>query len=307
MQEMSSLRTSWVVVVTRRRVIRLPLSRLVVCAAVVLIAGVVASVGSVLRWRDDYRGQVHDVAWLREDVEKKGKLIREQHHALSSVVAELAQLRRESLTLQSLRDQVRVLGHLEGEHDVSVEVARGQPRESSREDSAAVMLGYAYDDIDGLRSVTRETSDTLSLLVALLEDQNGIRPDIPSMFPLTGKRSISSAFGWRRSPWTKRKQYHRGLDIRGPYGKPIVAAANGRVTYAGRDPGYGNLVVINHGSGIYTWYGHLSRIHVRKGTEVERGQKVGALGSTGRATGPHLHFEVRVNGVPVDPERYFVN
>ena len=78
------------------------------------------------------------------------------------------------------------------------------------------------------------------------------------------------------------------------------------MTYAGRDPGYGNLVVINHGSGIYTWYGHLARLQTRKGETVEQGDRVGTLGSTGHATGPHLHFEVRVNGRPVNPEKYFV-
>jgi murein DD-endopeptidase MepM/ murein hydrolase activator NlpD len=304
---MSSLRTSWLVIVTRHRVIRMPLSRLVGCVGVILLAGALVGAGSILRWREDYRGWLQDLAWLRQGSAAKLELVQEQHRALSALVGELSQLREESLELQSLRDQVRVLGHLEGEHDVSKEVVRSRPLETPVRGSATVMLGYAYEDIDVLRNVTRETTDTLSLLVALLEDQTGIRPDIPSVWPVVGKRSISSPFGWRRSPLSHGNGYHRGIDIRGPYGKPIVAAADGRVTYAGRDPGYGNLVVLNHGSGIYTWYGHLSRIHVRKGAEVARGERIGALGSTGQATGPHLHFEVRVNGVPVNPERYFVN
>ncbi len=304
---MSNLRTSWVVIVTRRRVIRMSLSRLVGCVGVILLAGAFAGAGSILRWREDYRGWIQDLARLRQGSAAKRELVQEQHRALSALVAELSQLRDESLELQSLRDQVRVLGHLEGEHDVSKEVVRVRPLETPVRGSATVMLGYAYEDLDLLRNVTRETSDTLSLLVALLEDQTGIRPDIPSLWPVVGKRSISSSFGWRRSPLSLGNSYHRGIDIQGPYGKPIVAAANGRVTYAGRDPGYGNLVVVNHGSGIYTWYGHLSRIHVRKGVEVERGERIGALGSTGQTTGAHLHFEVRVNGVPVDPEQYFVN
>jgi len=304
---MSSLRTSWIVVVTPRRVIRMPLSRLMMCVSVAVLAGVVATGGTVQRWRDDYRGRLDDVAWLRHQSREKRELVREQHRALSAVVAELAQLRNESLRLQSLRDEVRVLGDLEGEHDVSVETARARPLETPAQNSATVMLGYAYEDIELVRNVTQETADTLSLLVALLEDRTGIRPDIPSMWPVSGIRSISSTFGWRRSPLSRGGRYHRGVDIRGAYGKPVLAAATGYVTYAGRDPGYGNLVVVNHGSGMYTWYGHLSRIHVGKGAKVTRGQRIGVVGSTGQATGPHLHFEVRVNGVPVNPEQYFVN
>jgi murein DD-endopeptidase MepM/ murein hydrolase activator NlpD len=304
---MHNLRTSWVVVVTRQRVIKMPLSRVLLSVVVLVVAGMLASGSTVVQWRDDLRAQVQDLAWLRQHSAAKTDLVREQHHALSAVVAELAQLREEAQRLQSLKDEVRTLGHLEGEHDVSVQLARSTALETPIDSSAAVMLGYAYEDIDLLRRVTRETNDTLALLIALLEDRTGIRPDIPTLWPVSGTRSISSEFGQRRSPWTRRIQHHRGVDIRGPYGEPILAAASGRVTYASRDPGYGNLVVINHGSGIYTWYGHLARISVEKGAQVKRGQRLGKLGSTGRATGPHLHFEVRVNGIPVDPQRYLVN
>jgi murein DD-endopeptidase MepM/ murein hydrolase activator NlpD len=304
---MRNLRTSWVVVVTRGRVVKMPLSRVLFCILGLVLAGMFAGGNTVARWRDDYRARLQDLAWLRQHSAAKTDLVREQHRALSAVVAELAELREEAMRLQSMKDQVRTLGHLEGEHDLSLQLARTTPLETPADSSATVMLGYAYEDLDLLRNVTRETNDTLALLIALLEDRTGIRPDIPTLWPVSGKRSISSGFGQRRSPWSRRVQHHRGVDIRGPFGEDILAAASGRVTYASRDPGYGNLVVINHGSGIYTWYGHLSRINVEKGAQVKRGQGIGKLGSTGRATGPHLHFEVRVNGVPVDPERYFVN
>jgi murein DD-endopeptidase MepM/ murein hydrolase activator NlpD len=305
---MRSLRTSWIVVVTRRRVLRMPLSRLVLYLTPMVLVGALGITAATVQWRDSYRAQLQDLSWVRQQLAENRALVQEQHHALSAVVGELAHLREEALTLQSLKDEVRALGRLEGEHDISVQLARLRPLETPLRDSATVMLGYAYEDLDLLRSVAQETGDTLSLLVALLEDRSGIRPDIPSMWPVSGGvRAISSSFGRRRSPVTRRIQQHRGLDIRGRYGTPIRAAATGRVTYAGRDPGYGKLVVINHGSGIYTWYGHLSRMHVRKGQAVERGGRIGALGSTGRATGPHLHFEVRVNGMPVNPERYLIN
>jgi murein DD-endopeptidase MepM/ murein hydrolase activator NlpD len=303
---MRSLRTTWIVVVTRRRVLRMPLSYVVVCVFVLGLIGGVAGTGAALRARGDYLAKLRDISWLRRQSVEHQQLVQDQHQVLSVIVAELAQLRDEALKLQTLKDEVRSLGRLEGEHDVSMQAVRARPLETPIDDSATALLGYAYEDLDLLRSVTEETRDTLSLLVALLEDERGIRPDIPTLWPVTASKSISSGFGQRRSPWGKQIQHHAGVDIRGPYGTPIRAAASGRVTYAGRDPGYGNLVVVNHGSGIYTWYGHLARLHATKGQMVGQGDKIGTLGSTGRSTGPHLHFEVRVNGRPVNPEKYFV-
>lgn len=112
---------------------------------------------------------------------------------------------------------------------------------------------------------------------------------------------ISSRFGFRRDPFTGGGAMHSGLDFRGPVGAPIHAAAAGRVVFAGRRGGYGNVVEIDHGNGLMTRYAHMSRIGARVGDTVGAGASIGAIGSTGRSTGPHLHFEVRINGRAVDP------
>jgi murein DD-endopeptidase MepM/ murein hydrolase activator NlpD len=109
---------------------------------------------------------------------------------------------------------------------------------------------------------------------------------------------VTSPFGWR---WGR---MHEGIDLGAPYGTPIAAAAAGVVIYAGWLGGYGNLTVIDHGGGLATAYGHQSRIAVSLGESVAQGQIIGYVGSTGHSTGPHLHFEVRVNGQPVDPLGY---
>ena len=100
------------------------------------------------------------------------------------------------------------------------------------------------------------------------------------------------------------RSMHPGIDISASYGSPVTAAGNGGVIFAGRDPGYGGVVIVAHGGQLDTLYGHLSALYVREGQSVRRGQAVGAVGATGRATGAHLHYEVRVNGAPVDPRRY---
>ncbi|GAW93103.1 peptidase M23 [Calderihabitans maritimus] len=118
-----------------------------------------------------------------------------------------------------------------------------------------------------------------------------------------GKR-VSSGFGWRRNPITGRRQFHAGVDIAASYGNGVYAYAEGKVVYAGWAGGYGKVIFIDHGNGLETRYAHLSRIYVKVGEKVRAGQRIGAVGSTGRSTGPHLHFEVRVNGRPQSPWKY---
>ena len=123
---------------------------------------------------------------------------------------------------------------------------------------------------------------------------------IPSVQPVA-KLLFTSNFGIRSDPFRGTAAMHAGVDIPGPTGTPIYATADGVISHAGRRGGYGNLVEINHGKGIATRYGHLSRIMVADSTRVVRGQLIGLMGSTGRSTGPHLHYEVRMDGHAVNP------
>jgi murein DD-endopeptidase MepM/ murein hydrolase activator NlpD len=119
-------------------------------------------------------------------------------------------------------------------------------------------------------------------------------------WPVSGP--ITSPFGYRSDPYGGGgSEFHPGLDIGAPMGATVTAAAGGTIIYAAAYGGYGNAVIIDHGNGVSSLYGHLSQIFVAEHQEVQRGQAIGAVGMTGRATGPHLHFEVRVNGQPVDP------
>jgi hypothetical protein len=117
--------------------------------------------------------------------------------------------------------------------------------------------------------------------------------------PVPGRQS--SGFGWRSDPINHNAKFHRGSDVRAPHGTPIDAAGNGLVIFAGRQNGYGNVVYIDHGGGLVTRYGHMQKIVTSKGASVSAGQQIGMVGSTGRATGPHLHFEVRLDGRAVNP------
>jgi len=122
------------------------------------------------------------------------------------------------------------------------------------------------------------------------------------LWPARGR--VTSGFGFRQHPIFGTREMHTGIDIGAPTGSPVFAARAGRVTVAGYESGYGRLVVIDHGDGVTTWYSHLSVIAVRVGQLVQYGEPVGQIGSTGFSTGPHLLFEIRVNGRPLDPLKY---
>jgi len=126
---------------------------------------------------------------------------------------------------------------------------------------------------------------------------------VPQLAPAADDR-ITSRFGFRRDPFNGSSAMHNGIDYRGKTGSPIYAAASGRVSYAGRRGGYGKVVEISHGNGMMTRYAHLSRIDVERGQAIGGGEVLGGLGSTGRSTGPHLHFEVRINGRAVNPRPF---
>ena len=127
----------------------------------------------------------------------------------------------------------------------------------------------------------------------------------PTIWPVNGK--LEGGFGGRRNPFGgSGYEFHSGQDIEAPWGAPVVAGASGRVTFVGWQNGYGQLVVVDHGGGLTTRYGHLSHIDVEVDQTVSRGQLLGKVGSTGRSTGPHLHYEVRINDQPVNPMQYLL-
>jgi murein DD-endopeptidase MepM/ murein hydrolase activator NlpD len=123
-------------------------------------------------------------------------------------------------------------------------------------------------------------------------------------FPTAKGTPITSRFGWRIHPIKGDRRFHTGIDFGAAMGTPIYAIANGKVEFAGQRGGYGNAVIVNHGGGKSTLYGHASKLYVKEGQQVVRGQMVAAVGSTGMSTAPHLHFEVRINDKPINPRPY---
>ena len=165
----------------------------------------------------------------------------------------------------------------------------------------------------GRADVFREESVALQKRMEILDDSFGrveeawgerlkVLASTPSLAPLSG--FFSDGYGWRRDPIDGSREFHKGVDIVAPTGTPVRAAADGLVTASGRMAGYGAMIQLSHGYGLASRYGHLSKILVAPGTRVKRGEVIGLVGSTGRSTGPHLHYEVLRSGNQVDPRKY---
>ena len=177
----------------------------------------------------------------------------------------------------------------------------GAPRQEVSYANALTALANPEDTFGLLRTLLEGLESRLNVVQRNVERRNALAKATPSIWPAHGW--LSSTMGRRTDPMTGGADYHSGLDIAGDKGQAVYATADGVVTHAGRQGAYGNLIVIDHGFGLETRYGHLSGFQVKQGDHVKRGDLIGRLGSTGRATGTHLHYEVLANGRLLNPLR----
>ena len=158
--------------------------------------------------------------------------------------------------------------------------------------------------LDSLDKKVKAQEQEARALKSYFEDQQALLASAPSIWPVRGW--VTSDFSVRLDPYTGERVMHEGIDVATGMGTPVRAPADGTVVFAGQEGGYGHVLVLDHGYGLKTRYGHLSRINVKVGEKVKRGQFVAAVGNTGRSTGPHLHYEVRVNGVADNPRKFIL-
>ncbi len=194
----------------------------------------------------------------------------------------------------------------EGESDEASSIMEDEDVErqyASRGGGDSRVLDRAAANITVLQNLIPEQADSLEMLKGEVDEYVKLLAATPSIWPAWGR--VTSGFGMRRSPFNRSiMEFHRGIDIAAAHGTAIYATADGRVTSAGYRSGWGNLAIISHGYGFETYYAHMSGFAVSSGQWVKRGQVVGYMGRTGRVTGTHLHYEVHVNGVAVNPANY---
>jgi murein DD-endopeptidase MepM/ murein hydrolase activator NlpD len=232
-------------------------------------------------------------------VERVERDVERERVVLGDIVAREQQTRFELAALATQRTQLVDAAEAQ-RRSVSSEVAQLEELSAAQE----AELERFIRERQRLEEERRAAADAQRRRAAQLAGQ-AIPPPTntgaPGTFSWPASGPITDPFGMRMHPITHRWRMHTGMDIGAPMGSTITAAAGGRVIYAGWEGGYGNTIIIDHGGATSTLYGHCSQLFVSEGQDVARGQAIGAVGSTGESTGPHLHFEIRINGTPVDP------
>jgi murein DD-endopeptidase MepM/ murein hydrolase activator NlpD len=247
---------------------------------------------------------------VRQRLEQAERMIVDQNAQLMGLVGNITELQGDLGRIQQFDARLRAIMNMEPD----ASYAGGDAADSRSPDFSRSYLPLYRQELMVRRMNTflRQLSETVNLeevlqqeLLHAMRDNREMLAITPSIWPVEG--FVTSRFGYRVSPVSGRRDFHKGLDISARIGTPIVAPAAGTVSFAGEDGAYGNSVRIQHGGGVITGYAHMQRLAVKEGQSVRRGTVIGNVGNSGRSTGPHLHYEVVINGVPVNPMRYILN
>lgn len=221
-----------------------------------------------------------------------------QREELHRLVVKLEDLRQEIVVLAQNDAKVRVMAKLSAPKSDSM-VGVGGPATQEDVNREFSVIQQRIDEVRRQIDLRRESQEEIQ---GILNDQRSLLAAKPGGWPVKGW--LTSSFGMRRDPFNGRRKMHEGLDIAARTGTSVTATADGIVSSVKTEPGYGKVVILDHGYGYRTIYGHNSRYYVKVGQRVRRGERIAAVGNTGRSTGSHVHYEIRLNGVPVNPRKY---
>ena len=271
-------------------------------AFVLLLAAVFAAQYAIVRFQPEVLSPEMR-AWLSaaqtDGQQKQQSYLRD---GLDAMAVRLGQMQAQLLRLDTLGARLAKLSGMKPqEFDFGQAPPQGGPYIPAPQPD--VSMGDLNRQLASLSVLVNDRNDKLVALETLLMQNSLDRRLFPSASPVPGAEA-SSDFGWRIDPFTGKNAMHEGVDFMAPEGTAILASAGGIVVYAGLHPQYGNMIEIDHGNDIVTRYGHASRLLVKAGQVVRRGQEIAEVGSTGRATGNHLHFEVRYKGIAQNPRRF---
>jgi len=248
--------------------------------------------------------KVFELNRLRQETQTQ----KSQLHFFSSKIEDLE---KQFSKLKDFDKKIRIIANLEKGQETTPFMGMGGPSPSDiREKMKAEkdekgLIQQMRTDVERLQSEAVSREESLSELEKLLETKKEMLTHTPSVWPVLGW--VTSGFGFRTNPFTGLAQMHEGVDISNRVGTLVTAPANGIISDIGNDWAHGKILVISHGFGMTSRFSHLNKVFVKVGQKVKRGDKVAEVGMTGKSTGPHLHYEVRLNGIPVNPMRYILN
>ena len=248
---------------------------------------------------------------LNQTIDRQTNEIQSQRSQLQSFAQKIEVLKNQVGKLSKFEDKVRLIADIQQTSGSSGLIGIGGIPQNELdldiplEEKHNTLIREMHEQVDQTNHAAKLQALDFTTLIEKLEQKRNLLASTPSIRPVDGW--ITSKFGYRKSPFTGSKEFHSGLDIANKSGTKLIATANGRVSYAAKKMYIGNLIIIDHGFGRVTKYGHLKKLFVKRGQKVKRGDVIGLLGNTGRSTGPHVHYEVRINGTPVNPLKYILN
>ena len=250
---------------------------------------------------------------LEKRIFQQKDVIDHQREQIQSFAANINELKSRLTELNDFERKIRIIANLENSENESEGVfgiGGSMPEDLDptieMKERQSALLQEMHEQVRDLDLAAVSQHERFETLYEHLEEQRNILACTPTIRPVDGGY-VSSSFGYRTSPFTGRKEFHKGLDISIKQGTPIIATADGVVSFAGTKGLLGNTIIIDHGYGMITRFGHAQKLLKKRGETVKRGEVIAYVGNTGRSTGPHVHYEVQLNGVQVNPKRYIMN
>jgi len=253
----------------------------------------------------------YDYVQIREksaELSQLRQLTKVQKEEIESLAAKIDGFEKAMVDIKHFDKKIRIMTNIEGGREANKYLGMGGPvpedtiMKSHIAETEKVLIDSIHKNMDQLLEEAKCQEESFKELYDFLKKQRSLLASTPSIWPVVGW--VTSEYGYRASPFTGKREFHRGLDIATKMGEDVVAPADGIISQTRKVSDMGNMIRIDHGNGISTCYGHLSKIVVKSGKRVARGEVIGQVGNSGRSTGSHLHYGVRVNGVYVDPRKY---
>ncbi len=241
--------------------------------------------------------------------------IQNQRKQIQEFANEINSLKNHLVSLNNFEKKIRIIANIEKTDDsdnifgVGGSIPEDLDARLPLMEKHNSLMRDMHEQIDELNRASVHQKGEFESLLKSLEDQQNLLASTPAIRPISrGEKSwVTSSFGFRVSPFTGQREFHQGFDISSRKGTPILATADGVVTFVGKKGFLGKTIIIDHGHGMVTRYGHCQKFLKKRGEKVKRWEPIALVGNTGRSTGPHVHYEVHLNGIPVNPYKYILN
>lgn len=248
---------------------------------------------------------------LKSKIDNQEGEIVNQRQQIQNFAHEINTLKTKLIDLNHFEKKIRIIANIEkssgqaGLFGVGGSIPEDLDPNIELESKHNRLLRDMHEQVEQLNVATVNQKEGFESLLKYLDDQRNLLASTPAISPVDGW--VTSRFGYRTSPFTGKREFHNGLDIAALKKSPIIATADGVVTFVGLKGMLGKVIVLDHGHGILTRYGHIDKASKKPGEKITRGEEIALVGNSGRTTGSHVHYEVFFNGLPVNPEKYIIN